>query len=364
MDERIAVGGCYPPTWPRPPKSPVPEQEPTSLDEQVDWMTYSHPHMYDMVHSGLDLTGAMAVSAKWARLGDELSDMGDQLARLLAATIQAWQGDSAELAKESVGSLSEWSRDSGSRATEVSGCITIQVDNANTARNSMPKPPYPLEPPHRPEPGDMVPMDRAFATGDLGVAGALVADPERYAARERSLHQQAATTMQNFQDSTRDVYSTVPRFAPPSLRRPYGPGEPPNPQPPKPQPQPQPPTQTVPSGPVGGGGGGGGPVSTGGGPRGGAVTRSPVSLGAGAGTGAAEPTPSGRPAAAAESAPTGTSGGGGGGMGGVPMGGAGMQGGGDKDRKKKKYLDGEEDIFGLEDDQVMPPVIGEVNRRA
>ena len=36
----------------------VPEPVPGSLDEPVDWMTYSHQEMYRMVHDGLDLTGA------------------------------------------------------------------------------------------------------------------------------------------------------------------------------------------------------------------------------------------------------------------------------------------------------------------
>jgi hypothetical protein len=356
--------GCYPPTWPRPPKPPVPEPVPSSLDEQVDWMTYSHPELYEMVHSGLDLTGAMSVSAKWARLGDELSDIADELSRLLAATAQAWEGESAELAKESVKSLSDWSRDSGTRATGVSGCITIQVDNATTARNSMPKPPYPVGHPNDP-PTDAIPLDTAFVSGDFGDAAPLVADPEQYSSRERALHQQAAATMQTFQDNTRDVYATVPQFAPPSLRRELysGPVEqPPTPQPtPSPQPQPLPPVPPVSRGPVGGGSP---PPTVGGGQPGGTpATRTPAPLGTGAGTGTAEPA-AGRPAPAAAAAP-GRAAGQGMGGGGVPMGhGAGGQDGDDKERKGKKYLEGDDDIWGLEDEKVMPPVIGEVNRRA
>lgn len=367
MSEGITVGGCYPPSWPRPPKPPVPEPVPNSLDEQVDWMTYSHPELYDMVHSGLDLTGAMHVSAKWARLGDELSDIGDELSRLLVATTQSWTGETAELAKESVGALSDWSRESGQRAKEVCACITVQVDNATTARNSMPKPPYPLSPQPKSQP-DVMPMDAAFVSGDFADAAPLVADPEKYSSRERALHQQAAATMQTFQNNTRDVYETVPQFAPPRLRNELfgGPVEPPSPQPPlPPNPQPQPPVPSVPSGPAGGGGGTRTPVPTGGGaPRGGVSTTPNPPLSAGAGTGTAEPAQT-RPAAAA-AAGTGRPGGGHGGVGGVPMGGhgAGTQGGEDKDRKGKRYLEGDDDVWGLQDEKVMPPVIGEVNRRA
>ena len=50
---------------------------------------------------------------------------------------------------------------------------------------------------------------------------------------------------------------------------------------------------------------------------------------------------------------------------GMPMGGAhGGQGGGDKERKGKRYLEEDDDIWGVDEHVVPPPVIGEVNRRA
>jgi hypothetical protein len=353
-------GGCYPPTWPRPPKPPVPEPEPDSLDEQVDWMTYSHPELYSMVHKGLDLTGAMSVSAKWARLGDELSDIGDELARLVTATAQAWEGESAELARGSVSALAEWSRDTGVRATEVSGCITIQVDNATTARNSMPKPPYPID--AEPMPSQVT----AFTSGDFATAKPLVADPAVYTSRERALHQQAARTMETFQENSRDVYATVPQFAPPNLRQPRArpPEQPPQP-PPQPQPQPptpQPPAPTAPAtyrAP-----GGGAPVSgpTGGQAPGPGTPATPSPLPPGGGAGAGEQTPATRAAAAAAAAASAKPGAAAPGMG-MPMGAPGGQRAEDIEHKNK-YVEEDEDIWGLNDQQVMPPVIGEVNRRA
>jgi PPE family len=355
MTNDITTGGCYPPTWPRPPKPPVPEPEPDSLDEQVDWMTYSHPELYSMVHNGLDLTGAMATSAKWARLGDELADIGDELTRLMNATSQAWQGESAELARESVAALADWSRETGTRATEVSGCITIQVDNATTARNSMPSPPY--------QP-DMPSMQSAFTSGDLGTAAPLVSDTAVFTKQERALHQQAASTMQQFQQSSRDVYATVPQFAPPNLRRTPRGGPPPEQPPPPPAPQPPVPSP-VPGGtprPGGPGPAGGPGVRATPGPAtpGTATPRPAGPLPPGGGSGTAEPTPA-RPAAAASAA--GRPGTGGPGMSGVPMGGP--QGQGTEDTEhRSKYSAGEDDLWGLEDQMVMPPVIGEVNRRA
>ncbi|MFI7674976.1 PPE domain-containing protein [Actinophytocola sp. NPDC049390] len=354
MDQGITIGGCYPPFWPRPPLPPVEEPVPESLDEQVEWMTWSHPELYRMVHQGIDTTGAMAVSATWARMGQELSEIGDELQRLLFATADAWQGDAAELAKESVAGLAEWSGDTGTRATEVSGCVTIQVDNVTTARNDMPPPPYPIL-----YPAELPSQVTAFTTGDFQLAKPLVGDPLIYVTRERELHEQAARTMERFQANSRDVYATLPQFAPPSLRNvPY---RPPQEPPPPPQP-PQPPVPTptpVPRGP------GGGPASGGrgtpGGPSGTAARNPTAPLAPGAGTGGAEP--AARPAAAS-SAPA-RPGAAAPGMAGMPMGGgAGGRGGEDTERKSNPYVEEDPDIWGAHDERVVPPVIGEVNRRA
>lgn len=370
----IDIGHCLPPIWPRPPRPPVPEPEPDSLDAQVDWMTYSHPELYDMVHSGIDLTGAMAVSAKWARLGDELADIGQELSRLLSTTAQAWEGETADLAKESVAALADWSSETGTLATEVSGCITIQVDNVATARNAMPKPPYPYLPMPMPTPTPLpMPMPRplpmpvvpsqasAFTSGEFGVAAPLVADSMVYTSRERALHQQAAETMATFQTNSRDVYATVPQFAPPDLRKmPFGdpPPLPPQPQPPTPNPQPPVPSPFV-GGPGGGGpGGGSGGSGAAPGPGRAAGPGTPLAPGAGSGAGASEQTGT-RPAAAAAArggAPVA-----GAPMGGMPMGGA--SSGADDTERKGKYLQKDADLWGV-DERVMPPVIGEANRRA
>lgn len=356
---------CLPPTWPRPPRPPVPEEEPSSLDEQVDWLTYSHPELYSMIHSGFDLTGAMAVSATWARLGEELGDLGDELAKLLFATAQAWEGESAQLAQESVSALSEWASQTASMANEVSCCVTIQVDNANNARNAMPPPPYPVLQTPTPQPPKPIPaQSTAFSSGDFGTAKPLFTDSMVYTSHERALHQQAARTMERFQESSRDVYATVPQFAPPDLRKmPFGPPPepPPTPQPPPP-PVPQPP---LPPGPgrVGGGPGGPGPGGSGGGPAGpGRGTSGPAPLGPGSGTGAAPTEPAAnRPAAASARPGAPTAGPTGGGM---PMGGAGGQRDEDTERKSKRYVEEDIDVWGANDERVMPPVIGEVNRRA
>jgi len=373
-EKGILPGGCVPPTdrfprlpqewpdkcWPPYPLPPEPdpgEDGPGTLSVDVNWLTYSHSQLHRMV-TGMDLTGAMSVSADWAKLGDELAEIGDELRRLIEETAAAWQGPAAELATGSVSALADWSTQTGVGATEVSGAITREVDAASTARNSMPAPIFTELPdlPHTMEPATS--PQSVFTGGDFTSAQSAVVDPGPVPAG-RAAHQQAAQVMATFQAETNEIYRTVPRFAPPDLSR--MPKADPNPNPP-PQPQPQP----QPTGPAQSGGGGG---ASGGGYSGGGSAAAPASPGAspaprpGAGVSAAPesaPRPGAAPAAAAGAKP-----GGGAAMGGMPMGGmGGNRGGEDTERKSKSYVEEDEDIWGLGENRPAPPVIGEDRHRA
>jgi PPE family protein len=347
---------CWPP-YPLPPEDDPGEDGPGTLSSDVDWMTYSHPELYRMV-SGMDLTGAMSVSAGWAKLGDELAEIGEELRRLLEQTSAAWQGPASELARGSVGALADWSAQTGAGATEVSAAITREVDAANTARNSMPAPvfterpdlPHPVEPATSPQ--------SAFSGGDFTSAQSVVVDPGPVPPSQPG-HAQAARVMATFQAETNEIYGTVPQFAPPNLSRmsPTDPNPNPNPPPQPPQPQPTGPAQT---------GGGGGAVVGGGGYAGGGA---PGSANPGA---TATPRPGANVSAAPEgaprpgAAPAAASGGrpaGGMPMGGMPMGGAGGRGSEDTERKSK-YVEEDDDLWGLGENRPVPPVIGEDRRRA
>jgi hypothetical protein len=338
----IAPGGCYPRDWPAPPRywppePPAPEPDPDTLDATVDWLTYSHAELYRMVHSGLDLTGAMAVSAQWARLGDELGGIGAELDAIVADAAAAWEGEAADLARDTLAGLTHWATDAGTLATKVAGCVSIEVDNATNARDAMPAPPDP----------QLQPAAHAFTTGEFAGAERLVADPAGPIDREKALHAQAARALEQFQQSSRGVYSTVPQFSPPRVGTllDTGPGEPP------PRPRPEPPAP-IPSGP---------PVPPGaprggtGSPRG-SVTDSP---------GRTVPPPAPRPGVAAEPTTANRPGGpaaersGRSSVGGVPMGGAGSRGDDDTERTSPDYLKEDEDLWGLDEQPVAPPVIGD-----
>jgi hypothetical protein len=349
-------------------------------------MSYSHPELYRMVHKGIDLTGAMEVSAQWARLGTELGEIGDELAKIVDATAAAWQGAAADLARDTLAALTHWAADTGTQATEVSGCVTIEVDNARNARDEMPAPPYPIIdlptpelPTPMPRPGpEFLPRSEwptntipasagAFTTTDFAEAKQITNDMAVPHDRERVLHEQAARTLERFQTRSREVYGTVPQFSPPQVgERLYtGPNEPPQPQP-KPPPQPPVPVPPGTPGPPGrGGGGGGGGYSSGGsggtGVRAGSPTVAPAP---GTGVGAGESGGQNRPAAAASANPGRGGGGGPMGMGGMPMGAAGAGRGDDVERKVSPYVKEDEDIWGMNDGRTVPPVLGEENRRA
>jgi hypothetical protein len=342
----------------RPPQPPLPpEPVPDSLDEQVDWMTYPHQELYRMVHDGLDLAGATAVSANWARLGDSLGEIGDELNRIVRAFEHAWQGEAADQATHAVSSLATWAAEAGGLATEVSGCITIEVDNATRARNGMPAP---LVAPSLPGPiaaADGTAAASAFTGGDFAMAPLLLSDQTAIVREQQAAHRQAAETMEQFQTESREVYHTVPRFSAPKIgpKPPGGEENPPAPAPTTPQRAPAEPAseQAAVSEPVAG------KSSPVGSPRA-AVTPGPVAAPAQPGPGPAPGADPARPAAAAPATSTGANRPGGTPMGGMPMGGmGGGRKGEDLERKSPAYVKEDEDLWGLGDQVVAPPVIGE-----
>ncbi|TCO64420.1 PPE domain-containing protein [Actinocrispum wychmicini] len=220
--------------WPEPEPEPKPGE--ASLYENVDWMTFAHEQLYDMVNQGVDLAGATAVAAAWARLGEALQEIGDELTQALAASADAWQGEAADQARGTMAALSTWSTNTGATATEVSGCISVEADNAENARRSMPEPvpgiPLGTRVPVHPVHSGTSPMSAAF-----GSARDLVKDPAGRTTQQQAAHEEAARVMERFQDASQEVYGTVPAFSPPSLRQALNPVDPPAP-PSRPEPGP------------------------------------------------------------------------------------------------------------------------------
>lgn len=316
---------------------------PDHLGAPFDWMSLPHERLYEMVHDKLNVEVGTSVAADWARLGDGLTDLGDELADLARDTAAAWEGDTAELAASSVTALAHWARHTGDTATEVAGCVTMAVDNAARARDAMPKP---LEP--TPAAGA-----RAFAGGGFDSAVTLFADHSTSLDRAHERHTEAARVMDQFQSASRDVYRTVPRFtAPDPAKRPKRPDH----AEPVTLPVTEPVTSTTSAaaaGPASGDGGSSRGAVSGDAPRaGGGVAGGAAGGIAGGGSGRGDLAPSGGPARGA--AP--------GGMGALPMG-AGMGGGRDEDYEHKGLGFLEEPGFwecGDRDLVVSAAVIGEL----
>jgi hypothetical protein len=338
--------------WPKPEPQPAPGED--SLFESVDWMTFTHEQLYAMVHQGVDLAGANAVAAKWAQLGDAMQEIGDQLAQALAASAEAWEGEAAEQARGSIGALSLWAQEAASTATEVSGCVSIEANNAEIARRNMPEPVAAMRIATPIPQGGTSPMSAAFSS-----ARSLVRDPHGPSASQQEAHEEAARVMEQFQNASQEVYGTVPQFSPPSVRQSlnvsHEPLPAPPPAPPVSQPVPQPPVPLPAQNP----GvaerppaGSSSPVPQRPGvappPSGPAPSPSPAEVDAKPPVTPAESRPVARPAAASAASP---------GMSPAAMGG-GVGPKEDQERKAPKYLQGETDIWGIAD-RLAPKVIGD-----
>lgn len=349
--------------WPEPEPEPKPGE--SSLYENVDWMTFTHEQLYAMANQGVDLGGANAVAARWAQLGDALQEIGDELAQALAASAEAWQGEAADMARGTMSELSTWANTTGATAMEVSGCVSIEANNAEDARRSMPEPVPGIRGPVN------IPLHTANSTSPMSAAfdsaRDLIRDPAVSTAQQQAAHEEAARVMTRFQNASREVYGTVPEFSPPALQHRLKYSEPPTPPPsptPSPSPSPEPvpvapppPAQELtgerpatrgappPPPPPSQSGPGAPPSPAAPGKQPGAVEARPIAEehpAASPAQGGGTSSTSARPAAA--------------GMGAMGAGAGHKEE--DKERKSPRYLEGDTDIWGIAD-RLAPPVIGD-----
>ncbi|MGW6443518.1 PPE domain-containing protein [Lentzea sp. NPDC055074] len=391
------------------------------LHEPVDWMTYSHEQLYNMVHTGVNLAGAQAAATNWQKIGEDIASVRTSLLKAVEDSSVGWDSDSARLARGGITDVTNWVDDTANYATKVSAAITTETNNVEAARAAMPPPPKAPEPPvptdaalpPRPVLQDrLVQVDQVdgFASaslrdrvvaqnpGEFAGFEAIGTSPVDTLAANDASHRRAADVMAAFQRNSAAVDQTVPsQFTPPV--------------------NPINPTPTVPDltggrtpgAPIDGGAGGGAaaPVTTtpqnqnrgttntssrfgGGGGRGGAgggggfgggmarpFGSNSGNQGAAGGSGAGGALSGGGSAGVSE----GARGGGAGGaaaaasaapgnttkafqnplaMGGAPMAGAPAAGGQNdsKEHKAASYLEEDDNVFGL-DRKAAPPVIGQ-----
>lgn len=393
-------------------------KEPSELGEKVDWMTYTHQELYDMVHTGVDLTSAASVKDNWTTLGTTLAEVKDQLISAVFASSSGWEGESAEKARDGLLTVVKWAENTSDHAVNVAECISLEIEHVVTAREQMPVP--------TPAPTPVPPVDQVVAPAASPTSGldALtpvatpVASPTAGQVSPTSPfagidavgapviaattaadagHRTAAEVMAAFQQGSFAVDQTVPAFsppvnpvAPPEVKSVTGVDRGASPLPrvdgapvvlgsaPVAGPPVGGRTSTSSGGGFGGGGAGGGggfaPAARGGGFSAGGYSASPSSSSGNGGGGAGPSGPGGasgvisgpdsRAAAAQTSnfqAPKVAGGGGAGaagGMMGAPLAGAPI-GGRDDERghHRARYLEEDDNLFGVEK-KAAPPVIG------
>ncbi|QFZ16199.1 PPE domain-containing protein [Saccharothrix syringae] len=266
------------------------QDRPVDLGQQVDWMTYSHQRLWEMINTGVDLKAASNAQADWITVSQALADVRELLANAIDRSSRAWEGETADRAREALESVEKWALNTSEHAENVAKCIGTEIDHVQTARELMP-PPAPAPPvvtpvggtavapvpapapvataPRSTFPGERVVGDRLVGERVAAESGYDVLTPEPTASSRRTspftgidaiaapavesvvaadaTHRQAAEVMAMFQQNSYAVDRTVPSFSPPT-----------NPVAPPPPPVVAPPVGTTP--PPSTGGGDGGPV--------------------------------------------------------------------------------------------------------
>ncbi|MEU5690913.1 PPE domain-containing protein [Actinosynnema sp. NPDC020468] len=217
--------------------------QPSHLGEKVDWLVYTHQALYDMVHTGVDLNSAQTAKSEWSSMGKSLGEVQQLLAKAITQSSQAWEGETADRARNALEQVEKWALNTSDHAENVATCIGEEIQHVQTARDMMPAP-SPLPPVVTPvtgapgapvtAPGTPAPVatNPATRSGLVDpVTGATptptpqspftgvgnVAQPVVGAVTEADAqHRQAAEVMALFQQNSYEVGRTLPAFAPPT----------------------------------------------------------------------------------------------------------------------------------------------------
>ncbi|KOX32548.1 hypothetical protein ADK67_07770 [Saccharothrix sp. NRRL B-16348] len=230
--------------------------KPTDLGQKVDWMTYTHQQLWEMINTGVDLKAASSAQTDWATVSKSLGEVQTLLAKAIGQSSQAWTGESAERAREALESVEKWALNTSEHADNVAKCIATEIDHVQTAREMMPPPapappvvtpvgdapstpvatPTPLATPRSPLAGTRLVEDAGYRTPSLtsqdGLAAGstpLVRSPGAFTGIDTiagpaidsvvtadATHRQAAEVMAMFQQNSYEVDRTVPSFSPPT----------------------------------------------------------------------------------------------------------------------------------------------------
>jgi hypothetical protein len=206
------------------------------LHEPVDWMTYTHEQLYNMVHTGVNLAGAQAAATNWQKIGEDIAGVRTSLLKAVEDSSVGWDSESARLARDGLTEVTNWVDDTANYAGKVAAAITTETSNVEAARAAMPPPPQAPAPP--------VPTDPALANRALlqdrltQVDGIGALQNERLVAQQPQAdfvgfetigtspvdalaandasHRLAADVMATFQKNSAAVDQTVPQqFTPP-----------------------------------------------------------------------------------------------------------------------------------------------------
>ncbi|GLZ32507.1 hypothetical protein Lesp02_46950 [Lentzea sp. NBRC 105346] len=219
------------------------DEHPSDLHEPVNWMTYSHVDLYNMLTKDVDLASAQNVRDGWTSIGTVLHEVQGLLETAIKSSDAGWQGDAAEKAREGLGHVSKWTGDAAHYTTTVSALIDTEIKNVSDAIHAMPPPPQPTPPPVPvpPQPTQVISGYSMMGMNVPGVSAEQMFGPaaaqQILAAQQAnqfagaaqigassvdmvtaadSAHRQAADVMAAFQRNSATVDQTVPQLAPPT----------------------------------------------------------------------------------------------------------------------------------------------------
>lgn len=184
----------------------------------VNYLGLSHQELYDAVQQAQpDQVGK--VGATWTELGNALAKIPDELAKGIANSESGWTGAGAQKARKAVARIGNHAGEAGQGVQLAGTMIERQAASLSTARVNVPKPPAkPFDP-------QAAAAHLQTITDPVARAKQAHADAQQQA-QEKAAHQQAAQAVQTYDQTSTQIASSQPAFAPtPPPARPGGGGD-------------------------------------------------------------------------------------------------------------------------------------------
>jgi uncharacterized protein YukE len=180
-----------------------------ALHKKINWDVYQHDQLYDMIMSA-DLEAMSHRSAEWRGLAGDIASTTGEVQRIVGDLMHDWQGMAAISAADYHTRLTQWAGDASHTATQIAAGMADYTDAVEHAQRTMPKPAFD---------GALHNFKAGYSVvGTGGPSTAILLRTllqDQRVSHEKAVQDkaEAVRVMTTYEDRSRDVHDSLPRFS-------------------------------------------------------------------------------------------------------------------------------------------------------